>query len=131
MLQIDCSLCRGCKAPRLPHPQRLCSPTADYSASPLVVVYLLRHSTPAWNVIPCFYVNDCVVTGQYRFQMCIYKVWNLKNCNHKPQEERDVRTCVLPTDKLKFGGLGGDIPHMEDHDIPSGPYKSNHTNHIF
>lgn len=63
---------------------------------------------------------------------CVYTKCGIsKNCNHKPQEERDVRTCVLPTDKLKFGGLGGDIPHMEDHDIPSGPYKSNHTNHIF
>lgn len=69
-----------------------------------------------------------VVTGQYRFQMCIYKVWNLKNCNHKPQEERDVLTCVLPTNKLKFRGLGGDILHMYDHDGPSGPDGSIYTN---
>lgn len=63
--------------------------------------------------------------------MCIYKVWNFKNCNYKFQEERDVRICVLFIDKLKFGGLGGDIFYMEDYDILFGFYESNYINYIF
>lgn len=42
-----------------------------------------------------------------------------------------MRICVLFIDKLKFGGLGGDVFYMEDYDVLFGFYKSNYINYIF